>query len=504
MPAGMRRRAPTRRTCSEIALDKPEYVPGDSMTVAVTARTAGKVTLNVIGDRLITTVTQDVTARHRAAARPGRQRLGHRRLCGRDPAPPARCPAPSACPAAPSACNGSRSTARRARSRSTWACRRCCGRTGRCASRSRSTGSLPARRRASSSPRSMSASSTSPTTSRRRPTTIISASAGSPPTSAISTASSSTACRARAARSGPAATPARAELQGSPPTQKPLALYSGIVAVKPDGTAEIAFDIPDFAGTARVMAVAWRKDKVGRAIGDVIIRDPVVLTATLPRFLLNGDRGTMHLDLDNVEGQAGDYRLEVRSEGVNVGGSAPQTLRLNAKQRSSVTLPLSAAAAGAAAVIVRVSGPGGFALERNYRAQRAAGDPDPRPPHGQAAGQGRKPHALERPVRRSRAGQRERRAVGRSSDRARCGGAADGARPLPVRLLGADRQPRAAAALRQRSGGRGASGARHRGRSAHPRLRSTGCWRVRAPTARSDCGRPAATTSGSMPTSPTS
>jgi uncharacterized protein YfaS (alpha-2-macroglobulin family) len=44
----------------EIALDKPEYGPGDSMTVAVTARTAGKVTLNVIGERLFTTITQDV------------------------------------------------------------------------------------------------------------------------------------------------------------------------------------------------------------------------------------------------------------------------------------------------------------------------------------------------------------------------------------------------------------------------------------------------------------
>src|SRR5262245_64545788 len=60
---------------------------------------------------------------------------------------------------------------------------------------------------------------------------------------------------------------AAAELQGSPPAQKPLALYSGIVTVKPDGTAEVVFDIPDFAGTARVMAVAWSKDKVGRAVG---------------------------------------------------------------------------------------------------------------------------------------------------------------------------------------------------------------------------------------------
>ncbi len=100
---------------------------------------------------------------------------------------------------------------------------------------------------------------------------------------------------------------AGAELQGSPPTQKPLALYSGIVTVGADGTAEVTFDIPEFAGTARLMAVAWTATKVGRANTDVTVRDPVVLTATLPRFLLNGDHGTMNLDLDNVEGAAGDY-----------------------------------------------------------------------------------------------------------------------------------------------------------------------------------------------------
>jgi alpha-2-macroglobulin len=68
-----------------------------------------------------------------------------------------------------------------------------------------------------------------------------------------------------------------------------------------------------------------------------------------------------------VAGQAGDYRLEMKSEDVNVvGNAAPQTLKLNARQRSSVTVPLSGAAAGTAAVTVRVSGPGGFALERSY------------------------------------------------------------------------------------------------------------------------------------------
>src|SRR5215203_239241 len=139
--------------------------------------------------------------------------------------------------------------------------------------------------------------------------TTISASAVSPRRCAISTASCSTACRALAA---------------PPPTQPPLALYSGIVNVRPDGTAEVQFDIPAFAGTVRVMAVAWSKDKVGHTSGDVIVRDPVVLTATLPRFLLTGDKSTMNLDLDNVEGAAGAYNLTVSADGtiaVSEGGT---------------------------------------------------------------------------------------------------------------------------------------------------------------------------------------
>src|ERR1700740_2094520 len=107
------------------------------------------------------------------------------------------------------------------------------------------------------------------------------------------------ACRAHAGRSNPAAMPAAScRARRAQPTQKPLPLYSGIVTVAADGTAEIDFDIPDFAGTARVMAVAWSATKLGRANIDVTVRDPVVLTATLPRFLLNGDRGTLSFDLD--------------------------------------------------------------------------------------------------------------------------------------------------------------------------------------------------------------
>jgi uncharacterized protein YfaS (alpha-2-macroglobulin family) len=160
---------------------------------------------------------------------------------------------------------------------------------------------------------------------------------------------------------------AGAELQGSPPTQKPLALYSGIVTVAADGTAEINFDIPEFAGTARVMAVAWTATKLGRATTDVTVRDPVVLTATLPRFLLNGDHGTMSFDIDNVEGAAGDYTINVKASGpVTVSGNPATIVKLAAKQRSSMSLSLDAGGAGTAQLDVDIKGPEGLTLARHY------------------------------------------------------------------------------------------------------------------------------------------
>jgi uncharacterized protein YfaS (alpha-2-macroglobulin family) len=159
---------------------------------------------------------------------------------------------------------------------------------------------------------------------------------------------------------------AGAELSGSPPSQAPLALYSGIVKVASDGTAKVSFNIPAFAGTVRVMAVAWSKGKVGKASGDVIVRDPVVLTATLPRFLRTGDKGAVQLELDNVEGAGGEYALAVSGEGgVTIEGAA-QPLKLDPKQRGRITLPVSASSAEAGAINVAVKGPGGFALERTY------------------------------------------------------------------------------------------------------------------------------------------
>src|SRR5581483_4070426 len=69
-------------------------------------------------------------------------------------------------------------------------------------------------------------------------------------------------------------------VQGSPPVEATLALFSGIIKVGADGTAQVEFQLPDFNGTVRLSAVAWSGDKVG-----------------------------LELALHNVEGAAGSYTV---------------------------------------------------------------------------------------------------------------------------------------------------------------------------------------------------
>jgi uncharacterized protein YfaS (alpha-2-macroglobulin family) len=151
-----------------------------------------------------------------------------------------------------------------------------------------------------------------------------------------------------------------ASLGAEKPTQEPLALYSGLVKVGADGKAKISFDLPAFNGTVRVMALAWGKTKVGAATKDVIIRDPVVVQATAPRFLADGDQSRFHIQIDNVEGPAGDYALEVTpAGGLSVASEAlRRKVKLEAKARKAFTVPVTAKGIGRAEVALKLSGPG--------------------------------------------------------------------------------------------------------------------------------------------------
>ncbi|MFC0283733.1 alpha-2-macroglobulin [Camelimonas abortus] len=143
-------------------------------------------------------------------------------------------------------------------------------------------------------------------------------------------------------------------MHGDPPTQAPLARYSGVVKVGPDGRAVVTFDIPAFNGALRVMATAWSARRVGSASADVIVRDPVAILPTAPRFLAIGDRSRVHVKVDNVDGPAGDYEVTVTADG-------PAEAPAGALKRR-VTLARGAAAAFDIPVVARAPGVASFAI----------------------------------------------------------------------------------------------------------------------------------------------
>ncbi|TIW92151.1 MAG: hypothetical protein E5V57_30955, partial [Mesorhizobium sp.] len=159
---------------------------------------------------------------------------------------------------------------------------------------------------------------------------------------------------------------ANIQSQGSPPTEKLVAFFSGPVPLDADGKARIDFDIPQFNGTVRVMAVSWTKDGVGHARSDVIVRDPVVITAGLPRFLAPEDSAVMRLDVTDADGPEGDYALSINTTANLSTGSAalPEKLTLAKGKRQTLTVPLIAETPGNASITIKLAHADGTAVEQ--------------------------------------------------------------------------------------------------------------------------------------------
>jgi hypothetical protein len=168
---------------------------------------------------------------------------------------------------------------------------------------------------------------------------------------------------------------AQLRIEGPPPTEDLVAFFAGPVEVGADGFARARFDLPAFNGTVRLMAVAWSRTGVGQAEAEVLVRDPVVVTASLPRFLAPGDRARLLLEVVHATGPAGEMALEVAGRGVEV-GAAPAAVTLAEEGRAVVSVPLTAGEAGVQTVSVALTTPDGRRLTRDLRVPVVVTDPE--------------------------------------------------------------------------------------------------------------------------------
>jgi uncharacterized protein YfaS (alpha-2-macroglobulin family) len=161
-----------------------------------------------------------------------------------------------------------------------------------------------------------------------------------------------------------------------PPTEDLVAFFSGTLTVGPDGLATASYDVPDFNGTVRVMAIVWSATAIGQAEKDVIIRDRVVVSAALPRFVAPGDAARLRLDLAHVAGPPGDVSVAIAAEGPVRLGQAPQSVTLGEGQRATLTVPVTGTAPGDARLTVVTTTPDGTVLTKRLTLAVRATDPE--------------------------------------------------------------------------------------------------------------------------------
>jgi uncharacterized protein YfaS (alpha-2-macroglobulin family) len=100
---------------------------------------------------------------------------------------------------------------------------------------------------------------------------------------------------------------------------KPVAYWSGPLRADASGHVRYAFDIPDFNGGVRVMAVVHRGHRFGSSEAMVRVHDPLVVTATPPRFVAVGDQVSVPVTLRNDTGRAGKFAINTTSIDIPTG-----------------------------------------------------------------------------------------------------------------------------------------------------------------------------------------
>ena len=141
---------------------------------------------------------------------------------------------------------------------------------------------------------------------------------------------------------------------------EPVAFWSGILRTDSRGRAVARFDVPEFQGAIRIMAVAHTVDRFGSAQHFTRVRNPLVLLPTFPRFLSFQEEMRVPVTVRNDTGRPGDFRVSLAAEGpVSQTGATDRTVRIDDQSEQTLYFDLkSGENAGDVQLNLRVAGNG--------------------------------------------------------------------------------------------------------------------------------------------------
>ncbi|MFN0276936.1 MAG: alpha-2-macroglobulin family protein [Chitinophagales bacterium] len=124
---------------------------------------------------------------------------------------------------------------------------------------------------------------------------------------------------------------------------KLVSYWSGIIKADGNGKAKFSFDIPQFSGDLRVMAVSYKSDQFGSAVEHIKVADPIVVTTSLPRFLSPGDTISIAVTLANTTEKEASGNVSLLLTGpVKMLSRTSTTFTVNANKEARVEFKICA------------------------------------------------------------------------------------------------------------------------------------------------------------------
>jgi uncharacterized repeat protein (TIGR01451 family) len=141
---------------------------------------------------------------------------------------------------------------------------------------------------------------------------------------------------------------------------KLLSYWSGITDASGNGEGKFEFDIPQFSGEVRLMAVAYKDQSFGSAEEHMTVADPIVIVTSLPRFISPRDTVEVPVTVSNTTASAIGASVSIKAQGpIQFIGEQSKSVKINGKAEARVIFKLVAnGTPDEAKVTVDVSGAG--------------------------------------------------------------------------------------------------------------------------------------------------
>ncbi|MES2796031.1 MAG: alpha-2-macroglobulin [Bacteroidota bacterium] len=139
---------------------------------------------------------------------------------------------------------------------------------------------------------------------------------------------------------------------------KLIALWSGIKKTGFSGETSFEFEVPQFSGDLRIMAVAYKGDAFGAANKSMKVADPLVISTALPRFVSPNDLIEVPVNITNTTKQPTNASATINLTGnLALIGSKTQNVQIGSEKEGRVIFTVRAKnGIGAGSVVVKVNG----------------------------------------------------------------------------------------------------------------------------------------------------